>query len=91
MKYDGFYLWNLWDHIYAWLWYEPDIVEHKEQNNIPNNSKDDSSLPFFEQNQLFGRYHNIIRTCLKKEKVEIFWWANSTQMYGIALSEQGLV
>jgi hypothetical protein len=47
MKYDGFYLWNLQDHIFLWLCYEPGILEDKEQN-IPIQSKEDNSLPIFD-------------------------------------------
>ena len=64
MKYD-FYLWNLRVHIFPWLCHEPEILEHKEQN-IPIQSKEDSSLPIFEQNRLLGRLDNTIRTCLKR-------------------------
>ena len=71
MKYDGFYLWNLRDHIFAWLCHEPGILEDKEQN-IPLQSKEDSSLPIFEQNQLFGRVDNNIRTCLKKNRWKLY-------------------
>ena len=70
MKDDGFYLWNLQDHIFPWLCHEPEILEHKEQN-IPIQSKVDSSLPIFEQNRLLGRLDNTIRTCLKKNRWEL--------------------
>ena len=70
MKDDGFYLWNLQDHIFPWLCREPEILEHKEQN-IPIQSKVDSSLPIFEQNRLLGRLDNTIRTCLKKNRWEL--------------------